>query len=89
MADVSPRNSVKERERKVDAPVSAMLKIFHPNGYQKYKYFFFNFQYAGLRKGLLTLYIIIIVMFVVATVVIAVLAPIGETVRSLQSKIMD
>lgn len=65
MTDVSPRNSVKEQQRKVDAP------------------------YTGLRKGLLAIYLIIIVLFVIASVVIAVLAPIGDTVRSLKSTIMN
>lgn len=51
--------------------------------------FFLYFQYSGLRKGLLSIYLIVIVLFVIATVVIAVLAPIGETVRSLQSKAMN
>lgn len=64
MTDVSPRNSVKDQQRKVDAP------------------------YAGLRKGLLAIYLIILSLFVIASVVIAVLAPIGDTVRSLQADMM-
>ncbi|KAJ6636406.1 putative ferric-chelate reductase 1 like [Pseudolycoriella hygida] len=44
---------------------------------------------APLRKALLAIYLIIVIGFVIATVVIAALAPIGATVRSLQSKIMN
>uniref|UniRef100_U5EVK0 Putative ferric-chelate reductase 1 n=1 Tax=Corethrella appendiculata TaxID=1370023 RepID=U5EVK0_9DIPT len=45
--------------------------------------------YAGFRKTLLFFYILIILLFVIALVVIAVLAPIEDTVASIKQKIMN
>ena len=41
-------------------------------------------QYAGFRKGLLAAYVIVVVLFVVALVLIVVLAPIEETFNKLK-----
>uniref|UniRef100_A0A1A9WDX6 Ferric-chelate reductase 1 homolog n=1 Tax=Glossina brevipalpis TaxID=37001 RepID=A0A1A9WDX6_9MUSC len=43
--------------------------------------------FGGFRKGLLGLYIVILVLFVVALVLIIVLAPIEETFKNLQAKL--
>lgn len=45
--------------------------------------------FAKLRKGLLIIYTIVIILFVIALIVIISLAPIEETFKSFKSKIME
>lgn len=46
-------------------------------------------SFAGIRKSLLAVYIVIAILFVVAFIVIIVLAPIEESVQNIKAKIMD
>lgn len=46
-------------------------------------------QFSGLRKVLLTIYLVVIILFVIAMVVVVVLAPIETTVQDIRSKIMN
>lgn len=87
MSDMSPNRNSMISDKKQDAPVRFLLIIF-------FKLIFINFfifcpQFSGLRKILLTIYIVIIVLFTAALVVIVVLAPIEDTITSLKTKMMN
>lgn len=72
-------------DRKQDAAVSILafrLKLDITNAC-------LNFQFSGFRKVMLFFYILIIVAFVVALVVITVLAPIEDAVESIKKQIMN
>lgn len=49
-------------------------------------YNFIYLQYSGLRKVILTIYLVIVILFVVALVVIAVLAPIEDMFKSMSDQ---
>lgn len=44
-----------------------------------------SLQFSGLRKIILTIYLVIVIIFVVVLVLIAVFAPIEEAIKSLKS----
>lgn len=48
-------------------------------------FFSINLQFSGLRKIILTIYLVIVIIFVVVLVLIAVFAPIEEAIKSLQN----
>lgn len=84
MADMSPsRSSMKER--KMDAPVRNS-NFDHASVCNKLTSFsHIKLQFSGLRKIILTIYLIIVILFVVMMILIAIFAPIEEAIKSLQN----
>lgn len=85
------------KERKLDAPVSVKWSyakfidfLFCVKNFLISKSlinfsFLFCLQFSGLRKIILTIYLVIVIIFVVVLVLIVVFAPIQDAIDSLKS----
>lgn len=49
--------------------------------------YMYTLQFADFRKGLLAVYTVVLILFVVALIVIVALAPIEETFNKLKQKL--